>query len=328
MMGVYRLRSAAPRDDAMPPGLVADPVLGELIWQHTGRLRRAAHAASGRLRCPSPNAPYGLLDPLGAQVRQDCRLDGCLDIVHEIFVATQPRLARRAHDLTQDAVRDRARYANVTVRSEISDYERRQRVACGMPAKPTRIDGAAAPVNRELTRMAVSEVEQRWWHALFRMIRAYACRTDRTSTNWPVDAWAREKTSLDGSARDIGSAGCRAEIGGDIAAVLAVATRVAGCAWVDANVWHPLVAGGVPHRIDDDLGTVVALDRVEDGGLWALFEAAYLGGLDQGLGREAAFGVAFRRVFGEPPAGLTPALTQLLYDIEQDRLGHRARRSA
>jgi hypothetical protein len=334
-MGVQGVRDKAHHNDAVRhDAVLGDPVLGELIWQHTGKLRRAAHLMAGRLRCPSPTAPYGLLDPLGTRVCTDCRQDGCLDIVHEIYATAQPRLARRDEDLTQDAVRDHARYANITVRREVSEYERRQRVAHRMPAKPTRADGIAATINAELSRLAAVTWEEQWWHALFRMMRAYVCRSDRTSTTWPLDAWAQEKTALeglegagrDGSRREIGSGVCRAEITTDIAAVLAVATRLAGAAWVQTNISYPLIAGGVPHRIDDQLGPIVALDRVEDGGLWRLFEAIYLAGLDRRLGREAAFSVAFRRVFGEPPAGLTPALTQLLYDIEQDRLGRRTLR--
>ena len=145
-----------------------------------------AHA-SGACLCPTRFAPYGHADPLAQQANLRCWEDGCMGIVHSIYAATSDRLARRAGSDRQ-AVADRMRYARTVVASQVAELDRGRRVARGLPARPTRNDGIAGRINEALDAAAAGPTEARWLVQLFRMIRGYVCRDNRTSTTWP-SAW-------------------------------------------------------------------------------------------------------------------------------------------
>ena len=251
-------------------------------------------------------------------MRRDCLLAGCLDIVHEIYSAVEPRLVS-GHGRGRHAyeVRDHMRYANTVIGREISDYERRRRVAAGLPAKPTRTDGAASPVLAALAEAAADEVEVAWLHALFRMMRAYVCHPHR-SYEWPLDSWSQEKSLLDGAERSVGSETVRREIGADIALVLRIAGEVAGSRWVHSNIVDPLLSGGYAGQVDEQRLFVVSPVGPDDELIWRLFKDCYTRALARGASRRDALARSCREVLGEDTPKLTPRLRELLDDIEHD----------
>jgi hypothetical protein len=213
-----------------------DDRLAELVWYGTARLRRRAHVAVGHAHCPTRGVPYAENE---GRVHQLCRDDGCLGIMHEVYVRAIQRLGDRRESMSP--VKDRLGYARTIVSSQVADYERDGRVRRGLPAKPTRNDGIAARINVALDAKGVDEHQRHWFRMLFRMMRGYACRDDRRSAVWPVDAWAGEKSAVDGGLRVIGAAATRAELSADIGLVLATAEQVAGRRWADDAIRHPLL---------------------------------------------------------------------------------------
>jgi hypothetical protein len=304
------------------------PALAELIWQRTSQLRRSAHRAAGQARCWNRHAPYGPADPDGTRVRGDCLLAGCLDIVHDIYSAVAPRLTpapkrkRNAYD-----IRNHLRYANTVIGREVSDYERRRRVAVGLPAKPTRTDGAAAAVLAALSEVAADETAADWLHALFRMMRSYVCLTQRPQ-GWPLERWAVEKTLVDGIERSAVDDAVRREISSDITLVLRVAGHLAGARWLHENILDPLLAGGYVGQIDDHRLTSVGSAGLEDELIWRLFRDCYIDALARGASRQRALTHSCRRVLGEDTPKFTPRLRELLDDIEYEQRLAPLRRTA
>jgi hypothetical protein len=300
-------------------GVIERPALAELIWQRTSQLRRSAHRAAGQARCWNRHAPYGPADPDGTRVRGDCLLAGCLDIVHDIYSAVEvrltpaPRPERNAYD-----IRNHLRYANTVISREVSDYERRRRVAVGLPAKPTRTDGAAAAVLAALTEVAADEPAAGWLHALFRMMRSYVCLPQRPQA-WPLERWAVEKTLVDGTERGASSDAARREISADITLVLRVAAEVAGARWLHENILDPLLAGGYVGQVDDQRLTSVSSGGLDEELIWRLFRDCYVDALARGASRRQALTHSCRRVLGEETPKLTPRLRELLDDIEYEQ---------
>lgn len=73
----------------------AQPVdcdVAEVVWWGTHTLRLRAHSARGVSRCPTRVAPYSAKDPEALRTNLRCREDGCLGIVHTVYVATTARL--------------------------------------------------------------------------------------------------------------------------------------------------------------------------------------------------------------------------------------------
>jgi hypothetical protein len=292
--------------------------LAELIWQQTSRLRRSAHWAAGHSRCWNRQAPYGPADPDGTRVRGDCLLAGCLDIVHDIYSAVEPRLTRPP-GLRRYEIRHHLRYANTVIGREVSDYERRRRVAAGLPAKPTRTDGAASAILAALASAATEQAPVAWLHALLRMMRAYVCHPYRTY-GWPLDNWSAEKSLVDGVERSAGSAQARQEISGDIALVLRIAGEVAGRRWVHGNLVEPLLTGGYAGPVDDERVVLISPGGPDDELIWRLFKDCYVRALGRGLGRRQALALSCREVLGEDTPKLTPQLRELLDDIEHEQV--------
>lgn len=218
-----------------------DPLLAEFVWFGTATLRRRAHVGAGRPTCPTRVAPYS---SAVATVHQLCRDSDCLGIMHDIYGRVLRRLEQRGESV--ELVSERPGYVRTIVGSQVAEYEREARVRRGLPAKPTRNDGPARRVNEALDEC----VEAGWLQTLFRMMRGYACRDGRASSAWPVDAWSNEKSSHDGVLRGIGTTTARTELLKDIRAVIETAGRVAGKAWVNDTILHPLQTCVVP--LDDE----------------------------------------------------------------------------
>jgi hypothetical protein len=322
-------RTASDGIELTPSDGIERFALAELIWQQTSRLRRSAHRAAGQARCWSRYAPYGPADPDGTRVRGDCLLAGCLDIVHDIYSAVEPRLAPAALRRKRNAygIRNHLRYANTVIGREVSDYERRRRVAIGLPAKPTRTDGAAAALLAALAEAAADEVATRWLHALFRMMRSYVCLPHRPY-GWPLERWSLEKTVVDGIERVAGSDAARREISADMALVLRLAGEVAGARWLHENILDPLLAGGYVGQVDDHRLTAVTPAGLDEELIWRLFRDCYVDALSRGATRRQALTRSCRRVLGENTPKLTPRLRELLDDIEHEHASTPLRRTA
>lgn len=220
-----------------------DSLLAEFVWFGTATLRRRAHAAAGQPACPTRVAPY---TSAVAVVHQLCRDSDCLGIMHEVYARVLGRLEQVGESLAM--VAERPGYARRMVSSQVADHEREARVRRGLPAKPTRNDGIAGRVNGALNEC----VEATWLQTLFRVMRGYACRDGRTSSAWPVDVWTGEKSTHDGMLRGIGTAAARSEVLRDIQTVLRIASKVAGRAWVNDAILHPLQTCMLPLDAEHD----------------------------------------------------------------------------
>lgn len=229
--------------------------LAVLIWQETVAVRREAHASSGVLdRCPSRLAPYGPQDPHGVCLDSTCRDCGCLDLVHEVFCRCSAKLTaaveRAAAAPEERGVRRPAGYARLIVRNEVTEMVRAERVARGMPAKPSRSDGVAGRVNRALlARAGDDQTAGQWLVVLFRVMRSYVCRPGRTSGEWPLDALCSHKSACDGVLRVVGGCAARQELRADVDTVLAVAIAEAGHTWVYENLTGLLQRVAQPHPL-------------------------------------------------------------------------------
>ena len=296
---------------------VLDPELASVVWWGTHTLRVRAHAARGASLCPTRFAPYGHADPLAQQANLRCWEDGCMGIVHSIYAATSDRLARRAGSDRQ-AVADRMRYARTVVASQVAELDRGRRVARGLPARPTRNDGTAGRINEALDAAAAGPTEARWLVQLFRMIRGYVCRDNRTSTTWPTDAWAAEKCRADGGVRGLGTDAVRQEILDDIHTVLSEAQRVAGRAWVNVSILHPLMA--VVGPLTDEFAQQLPgsdPDPAEQA-LLRQFMTRYAAYRRRGQHPAGAFRTASLEVFGQEPSG---DLRDVIVDLESGLVG-------
>lgn len=291
------------------PAHALDPALPELVWWGTLTLRLRAHAARGGLGCPTRVVPYGPADPTARQLHLRCRDDGCLGIVHAIYATSIERLRDHGGPTEMDAWR---RYARTVVSSQVAELERRARVSRGMPARPTRADGPAGRVNAALSAGLADPAEIEWALQLFRMMRGYACRDQRSRPGWPLDAWAAEKSRVDGRIRALGTRGVAQEIGEDIARILGVADQVAGAAWVDDNIRRPL-AMLVPVPYDEPHTLAGSARDPVDAALLADFVRRYTRWRAHGFSPEPAFHRATRQVFGCVPQG---DLTEAIADLE------------
>jgi hypothetical protein len=309
-----------------PSDGIERPALAELIWQRTSSLRRSAHRAAGQARCWNRQAPYGPADPDGTRVRGDCLLVGCLDIVHDIYSAVEPRLTPGPKRERYD-IRNHLSYANTVIGREVSDYERRRRVAVGLPAKPTRTDGVAAAILAALTEAAADETAAGWLHVLFRMMRSYVCLAHRPQS-WPLERWAGEKTLVDGIERSTSDDAARREISIDITLVLRVSAEVAGARWLHENILDPLLVGRSIGHVDDHRLTAVSPAGLDEELIWRLFRDCYVDALARGASRRQALTRSCRRVLGEDTPKLTPRLRELLDDIEHEQLPIPLRRTA
>ena len=278
----------------------------ELIWQHTGRQRAAAHRGSGQAGCWTRRAPYGSADPRAEKVRSECRQVGCLDVVHEIYAAVGPRLARVAPD---GRVLDAGRFANAVIAREVEEFERRSRVSAGLPARPLRSDGATARIATALVASGDGPRGRRLI-SLFELMRAYAAGP--ADGQWPVAAWAAER----------GTAGTSNQVAEDIAAVLAVAESVAGWTWVSRHLdpGRRLIATVATDELEQ-------LAAAESDLLWQVFLSLYRDARRGGSSVEESVRHSADRVFGYRVPKLNARLRDLVAEVEP-ATGSRPRRAA
>jgi hypothetical protein len=297
------------------------PQLADLVWQGTAQFRRELHRSSGSARCPGSRAPYGSADPNGQQVPDSCLAAGCLDLVHEVLMTVQTNVQRRLEAGTdRPAVDDLARYANVAVSRAVSDLGRRRRVARGLPAKPTRVDGVGQRVLAALSSQAPDAQTEAWWITLFRLVRAYPCRPGSPGRGWPLDAWAEEKTRLDGRSRVPGSREARAEIETDIKRVLRTVGDEAGHGWRHENITLPLIAGSDPvaaEELPDWHPDHPVIGPPDEQVLRLLFEDAYCRFRSGGSGVVSAFRSAAAEVYGKEPVATVSMIRALSQDLER-----------
>lgn len=249
--------------------------LAALVWQLSAELRAEAHETA--IGCRTRTAPYGPDDPAGTRLADSCRDAGCLDIVHDILLVVRPRLDDRRNEAARlGALQDPMAYANGAVRRAVADLRRARRVERGLPAKPSRSDGTAGPVEVALRERASGRQTADWYEVLFRLLRSYPCRPGAPGRSWPLDAWSQEKSALDGVHRDLGSPGARQEIDEDIRYVLAVVDEVAGAAWRFRNITEPLRRGGAAAGpLPEDELEHPLTDSLEGEALVRLFERCY-----------------------------------------------------
>jgi hypothetical protein len=297
------------------------PQLADLVWQGTGQIRRELHRSSGSGRCPGSRAPYGNADPNGQRVPESCLTAGCLDLVHEVLITVQKNLERRLDgNRDRPEVVDLARYANVAVSRTVSDLGRRRRVARGLPAKPTRVDGAGQRVLAALRAQAPDAQTEAWWTTLFRLVRAYPCCPGPAGRGWPLDAWAEEKSRLYGGTRVPGSREARAEIEADIERVLRTVGDEAGHGWRHENITLPLIAGSDPvaaEELPDWHPEHPVIGPPDEQVLRLLFEDAYCRFRSGGSGVVSAFRSAATEVYGKEPVATVAMIRTLSEDLER-----------
>ena len=301
-------------------GLALDPGIAELVWYGTEKLRLRAHLTYGTSSCPSRSTPY----VGGFSGSQVCRDDGCIGVMHEVYAGTVSRLSQSsaAHEIAS-----RLAYARRIVATQVADLERSRRVARGMPAKPTRSDGIAGRIIAALTADCPSQERAVWLTALFRMMRGYACRDQRTSSEWPLDMWAAEKTRIDGQLRLVGSTGVRAEVRGDIATVLNTSERIAGRRWVMDTILHPLLMVRVP--LAEELERWIPalesplVDHILAGQVQARFAELTAAGLDA----QSAWRRSVRDITGQEPVDEVWTVLDDLHGHSRVGSGTRRRRA-
>jgi hypothetical protein len=273
-----------------------DAGIAELVWYGTETLRLRAHVASGTRMCPTRLPPY----VAGARTMQVCRDDGCVDLMHDVYLRTVERLA---HIAAAQEIASRLAYARRVISSQVADMERSRRVSRGLPAKPTRNDGIASRICAAMAEEHPDEHEITWLNTLFRMIRAYACHDHRRSAEWPLDIWAAEKTKVDAELRSVGSMSAQAELRRDIAVVLSTCERVAGRQWVIDSILHPLLM--VKVSLSDEVERTVPSvessidDRVIAHHVNSRFRALRAIGLDDAT----SWRQAVREAAGQEPVG-------------------------
>ena len=291
--------------EAGPPRLAQadDGPLLDIVWWGTRQLRLAAHRGRGESRCRSTRPPYGQDDPRAERLHPRCREDGCLDVLHLVYALTVERLGGPGR-----AGGHRPGYLRRVVETVQVDLRRGERVRHGLPAKPTRGDGVPGRINAALAEQP-DPARARWLTTLFRLMRSWVCRLDRTVVQWPLDAWAGEKSAQDGRLRRVGSRAATAELRADVEAVLATCERVAGPDWVNATLRWPLRIVVAPWPEQEPVVAVTGLDVPTNAEVAILVERyalLRLGGAPprQALERSCA------SVFGVAPAADADAIIE------------------
>lgn len=288
------------------------PDLCEVVWQASSTTRLDLHLSVGKVRCPTPVAPYGRADPRALRLRPDCRDTGCLDLYHDVLLAARQRLERASERGTAGEQRDPRRYTYVTVTHLLADLKREQRVRQGLPARPGRLDGEASHVVHRFRATEPGQAD--WYIALFRMIRDYAHKPKRAA-GWPYDGWTLEKSRWDGRPRNIGDAS-RDELRADVAAVLRTARDVLGDTWVHLNVTYPLVLSTGTSGLDETVpAPPVDLDSVL---LGDALRRAYGRARRDGLTPVDALDRATQVVAGRAAPPLTPDIRSALRELDHE----------
>lgn len=287
--------------------------LCEVVWQASSKLRADLHLRWRGYGCPTPVAPYGPADPGASRTSDHCRSTGCLDLYHDVLLASSERLSRLSSGETGVKARDPRRYAYVVVTRLVIDLTREQRVRAGFPARPGRLDGEARRVVEALE--AQNPVHAPWLIALFRMIRDYAHKPGRVGASWPYDGWAAEKM------RQHGGDGChpftRNEIRSDIAEVLEAARTTLGAAWIYTNVYQPLRCASGTDVLDEAFLPALSHD-LDTLLLSSWLRQEYLRARRDGMASLAAFHHAARRVTGVDAPVMTAEIRSTLRDLDRD----------
>ncbi len=212
-------------------------VAAPLAWRSLKGLRDAAHRAAGQEACYGP-APYvGDAGP-----RKACERAGCVDLYHDVLVTVASKLA----DATPT---NPSAWAARCAEREAFDAGRRARAARGLPAKAVTRSG--------VTGRVFDALDSQWHRELFGAMRSFAGAAGG-SRRWPVEVWAGRRPGA--SCDDGGFESARAAVEVDIAAVLDVATAVAGRAWVWETMLGPLARRHVGWGNPGDDGA----ERIED----------------------------------------------------------------
>lgn len=217
-----------------------------IVWRTSASLRNRQHRRHGRTRCFAGGPP-------GAEGRwhdEECARAGCLDTFHDLLVGVVRQL-RAAETPSHSPA-----WLSAVARNELADQQRAARIRSGLPSRPERSEGPAGAVEDALTLSATTPHQQQWLLALFRMMRVYACRTDRTSARWPVESWTGEM-----SIRLGGVAVTPTDVAADIRRVLDVATCTASASWVRRSILLPMLA---VRDEDLDLGGILSRHSVEE----------------------------------------------------------------
>jgi hypothetical protein len=240
-------------------------------------------------------------------------------VLHQVYALTIERLDGGTRTAS---VTTRAAYARRVVETVQVDLARRERVRRGLPAKPTRSDGVPGRVNAALLQGNPDPVRAAWLietaktipsrTTLFRLLRSWVCRVDRVTLDWPIEAWAAQKSAADGRTRRPGSRQTAAEIRADVAEVLQVAERVAGSRWVNDTLRAPLSTVVLPWPGWEPTPAMPGAD-VPTNAEWSILVQRYAASRAAGAGPGAALHEACRSVFGVSPAG---DASDLVADLE------------
>ncbi|HEX8511071.1 MAG TPA: hypothetical protein VF635_16440 [Propionibacteriaceae bacterium] len=262
--------------------------------------------------CPTPVAPYGKADPTARRTKECCRVSGCLDLFHDLLVASSTRLSRIAEGEAGARARDPRRYAYVVVTRLLVDLTREQRVRAGYPARPGRLDGEA---RRVVDALEAQDPEcAGWLITLFRMIRDYAHKQGRVASSWPYDGWAAEKTHYVGNRQHPVT---RDEVRSDIAAILETARSTLGAAWVYTNVYQPLRSASGSETLNEAF-LPTATEDLDILLLSIWLRQAYVRARRGGMATSEAFKLAATLVTGLEAPALTAEIRISLRDLEQD----------
>jgi hypothetical protein len=200
----------------------------EPVWCALRPARDFEHRARGEARCPCPvEQAVGMLR--GSPVPAGCERcwDMLVDVLLQLFVT-------RAESFT--AADDQPAYARAAAAAWVVELTRAANTALGGHAKPERRDGAVGRIAAALR--ASTAIDPTWSERLLTLVlRAVSARMPVPAEVWPHDRFAEAKAALTGRT-DL--ARLRAEMPGDVRAVLDTIRQVAGQAWLDRYVYTPL----------------------------------------------------------------------------------------
>lgn len=271
-------------------------------WTATAEARAAQHSPGGY--CPTRRVPYGPWDPRGKLVAEACHSSGCFDIFHELLIGVIAKVRRHIELHPGRSIDNLPAFASSVARTEVTELQRTGRTRRGLPAKPTRNDGAAGRINSVLARNP--EIGE-WLIILFRILRAYPFSRHHVCGSWPIDGLVEERAKyLPGGDTSV--------VRREIDLVLATATAEAGFDWMYDNLTGPLMSEGVPGELADDLPDAAAVPFA-DKAMAGLLHRAYWAYRGQGYSRRAALAEASREVCGFVPA-IDATMEEILDELE------------
>ena len=275
-------------------------------WTATAEARAAQHSPGGY--CPTRRVPYGPADLRAELVADACHSTGCFDIFHDLLVGVVAKVRRHIELHPGQSIDNLPAFASSVARCQVSELQRTGRTRRGLPAKPTRNDGAAGRVNCVLARKP--EIGE-WLVILFRILRAYPFSRHHVCGSWPIDGLVEERAKyLPGGDRSV--------VRREIDLVMATATAEAGFAWMYDNLTGPLMSEGVPGELADDVADPAPVPFA-DKAMAGLLHRAYLDLRGRGYSRRAALAEASREVCGIVPV-IDAAMEEILDELEAQPL--------